>query len=71
MRERAGLFVGSSPERYQAWLREALRRTRNTASGDERIVFINAWNEWGEGCHLEPDQRYGRQYLEATRAALK
>ncbi|OGT82684.1 MAG: glycosyl hydrolase [Gammaproteobacteria bacterium RIFCSPLOWO2_02_FULL_61_13] len=70
MRERAGLFVGSSPEIYQAWLREAVGRTRNKAAGDERVVFINAWNEWGEGCHLEPDLHYGRQYLEATRAAL-
>ena len=37
---------------------------------DEQIVFINAWNEWGEGCHLEPDVRHGRAFLEATRAAL-
>jgi hypothetical protein len=37
----------------------------------QRIFFINAWNEWGEGNHLEPCQKWGRAYLEATNNMLK
>jgi len=41
----------------------------NKQSGD-KLLFINAWNEWGEGNHLEPDIKFGYSYLEATRRAL-
>jgi len=40
-------------------------------AGDERIVFINAWNEWAESNHLEPDLKWGHAYLKATLQALK
>ena len=66
----AAIFINSSPECYGNWLKEALSRTRSKFEGEERIVFINAWNEWGEGNHLEPDLKWERAYLEATRKAL-
>jgi lipopolysaccharide biosynthesis protein len=66
----ADIFVNSTPELYQRWLTEAIKETRELKFGDERLVFINAWNEWAEGNHLEPDKRYGHDYLEATGRAL-
>ena len=63
-------FINSSPRGYQEWLFNAIQDTlQHSAHADERLVFINAWNEWAEGAHLEPDQRYGYGYLEATRMA--
>lgn len=67
---RATVYTGSHPRLYEQWLTSVVRSTRKERAGDEKLVFINAWNEWGEGCHLEPDLRWGRAYLEATRRAL-
>jgi hypothetical protein len=63
-------FYNSSPEHYHVWLKEVIRHTREHHPAGEQIVFINAWNEWAEGCHLEPDQKYGHSYLQATEKAL-
>jgi lipopolysaccharide biosynthesis protein len=70
--DRAMIYVGFSIDSYKQWLTElcARARTETWRHPDERFVFINAWNEWAEGTHLEPDQRYGFAYLEATRQAV-
>jgi hypothetical protein len=67
----AHAFINSNPDLYEFWLRGAIEKTKQRHSGDEQIVFINAWNEWAEGAHLEPDQKYGHSHLLATRKALK
>jgi len=67
----ATILSGSTPGKYQMWLEKVINQTENINSLDEKIIFINAWNEWAEGCHLEPDQIYGHQYLQATFNALK
>jgi 2-polyprenyl-3-methyl-5-hydroxy-6-metoxy-1,4-benzoquinol methylase/uncharacterized coiled-coil protein SlyX len=63
---RAFIVLNGTPSNYEYWLKESMRRTAEDAPGQQRFVFINAWNEWAEGCHLEPDRRYQRQFLEAT-----
>jgi glycosyltransferase involved in cell wall biosynthesis len=67
----ANIFLDSTPEKYGAWLSQAIEDSNGRLLGEERIVFINAWNEWAEGNHLEPDERWGHGYLRATRRALE
>lgn len=59
----------SSPGALQAWLEWTYQRTREQNYGDERLVFINAWNEWCEGSYLEPDLDYGHGFLQAVKNA--
>jgi hypothetical protein len=65
------IIHGSTPQLYKAWLEGVIRRTARQFEPEEQLVFINAWNEWGEAAYLEPDLEYGRAYLESTRQALE
>lgn len=66
----AQIYHGSTPALFEDWLAQAMQRARANPVG-ERMVFVNAWNEWGEGAYLEPDLRYGYAYLEACASALR
>ena len=69
-RHGATIYSGGTPEAYERWLRGTIASVADVRD-EENYIFVAAWNEWAEGNHLEPDQRYGRQYLEATSRALR
>jgi GT2 family glycosyltransferase len=68
--QRGYIFDSATPGAFQAWMETAVERARTQFSGDERLVFVNAWNEWAEGAYLEPDQRFGHGFLQAHANAL-
>lgn len=67
---RSLILENATPGAFQAWLEWAYHRTMEQNMGDERVVFINAWNEWCEGNYIEPDQRFGHDYLQSVSNAL-
>lgn len=68
-RGKNGMIVtDTTPDKFYYYLTELM--AKNAVNGNE-VVFINAWNEWGEGMHLEPDERYGMGFLQAIPKAKK
>jgi O-antigen biosynthesis protein len=67
---RGDSFVRATPEAFQVYVEQKLEEVIQQFVGDERLLFVNAWNEWAEGTHLEPDQRFGHRWLEAIRDAM-
>lgn len=68
-RKQKGIVVtGAVPEKFGYYLTKLM--AKNKKQGNE-ITFINAWNEWGEGMHLEPDEKFGYGFLEQILLAKK
>lgn len=61
-------IADASPEKFGKYLKALMRKSEEKGND---MVFVTAWNEWGEGNHLEPDEKYGYQWLEQLREAKK
>lgn len=62
------IYTGATPEKWQEYLSKQLIRAGEVYNSE--FLFINAWNEWAEGAYLEPDSKYGFDYLEGVKNAL-
>lgn len=63
------VLENNTPELFEKYLTIQIKRTKEVYKTD--LLFITAWNEWAEGCILEPTEKYKYKYLEAVRNALK
>lgn len=64
-------FINNNPGAFKYFLHATIEKTKNKFTPDNQFLFINAWNEWGEGCHLEPDQANGYAYLQILKELMQ
>lgn len=64
------VFHNNSPALFGVWLSNCIQYTTRNNPPGKQFVFINAWNEWAEGAHLEPDRKYGYAFLQETVARV-
>ncbi len=69
-RKHGSVVINYSPDRFRERLNAGVEASLGKPF-QERLVFINAWNEWAEGNHLEPDQKHGLAYLEAVKSVIE
>ncbi|WP_313269232.1 glycoside hydrolase family 99-like domain-containing protein [Sphingobacterium sp.] len=69
--QNALVYHQSTPEKFGEWVKQTAQFTNENFKDDEKIFFINAWNEWAEGNHMEPDLKFGTAYLEAFKENFK
>jgi len=63
------ILRGSTPELFRRHLRDAIEKVRQRTP-EKRIIFLKSWNEWAEGNYLEPDERFGHQYMDIIREEM-
>jgi hypothetical protein len=63
------ILKNSNPEAFRKHLKEVIELVKDKPE-EHRIIFIKSWNEWAEGNYLEPDNRFGRKYLEILKEEI-
>ena len=67
-KNRGTILINNDPRKWYKYCREVKKIVESRDK--EPLVFIQAWNEWGEGNYLEPDLKFGKSYIEKTRMAF-
>ena len=63
------VFTGVTPETFEKHVRATLDLVKDKPD-EQKIIVLKSWNEWGEGNYMEPDEKYGKGFIEAMSRAI-
>ena len=63
------IYKNSTPQKFEKSVKNALKIIENKKQ-NHRILFLDSWNEWGEGSYMEPDLKFGHGYLNALKKEI-
>lgn len=66
---KAIIYYNATPENFYKGAKKAIELVEKK-NKEHRIIFLNSWNEWGEGSYMEPDTKYGKEFIYQLRRAL-
>lgn len=67
---REGLvYIDSTPQLFRQLLNKAIKLVGNKEY-DKRIIFLRSWNEWAEGNYVEPDLKFGKDYIDVLQGEI-
>ena len=65
----ARIYTNNSPKKFKASVENVLKSISNK-DYEHRVMFLQAWNEWGEGNYMEPDLKFGNEFIDALREVI-
>ncbi|KAB7788104.1 glycosyltransferase WbsX family protein [Bifidobacterium cebidarum] len=64
------IYANSNPEVFKSVVKNALEVVKNKPI-QHKVIFLDSWNEWGEGSYMEPDLKFEHGYLNALKEEIE
>ena len=68
--KKARIYKNPTPQAFQEHVHQTLEYIKDK-DFEHKLIFLDSWNEWGEGNYMEPDTKWGHSYLDALKIEIQ